>query len=101
MSIKSNLVRAAFAALCLSTFVGAAPQPAQADPYQWCAEYSGRGGGTQLLLPHVQPVPRGDPRLGGTCTLNPFYTGRPIITPQETFVVRAPRRVIYYISEGS
>ena len=45
MSIKSNLVRAAFAALCLSTFVGAAPQPAQADPYQWCAEYGGRGGG--------------------------------------------------------
>ena len=40
MSINSNLVRAAFAAICLSTFVGAAPQPAQADPYRWCADYS-------------------------------------------------------------
>ncbi|MET0671378.1 MAG: DUF3551 domain-containing protein [Xanthobacteraceae bacterium] len=97
MSSKSNLIRAAFAALCLSTFVGAAPQPAQADPYRWCAEYGGRGGGGRncyfLTINQCRAAVSG---VGGTCTPNPFFTGRPIVTPEDTFVVRAPRRVVYY-----
>jgi hypothetical protein len=94
----SNLVRIAFAALCLSTFVGAAPQPAQADPYRWCADYGGRGGGGRncgfITFAQCQAAVSGN---GGFCSPNSFFTGRPIATPEDTFYIRSkPRRVYYY-----
>ena len=96
MSSKSNLIRAAFAALCLSTFVGAAPQPAQADPYRWCADYSTRGGGKNCYFLTFAQCRAAVSGVGGFCSPNPFFTGAPVVTPADTYVVRAPRRVIYY-----
>ena len=82
MSSKSNLIRAAFAALCLSTFVGAAPQPAQADPYRWCAEYGGRGlgGGRNCYFITHEQCRAAVSGVGGSCNINPFYDGRPVVT---------------------
>ena len=92
----SNLVRIAFAALCLSTFIGAAPQPAKADPYRWCADYSTRGGGKNchfLTFAQCQASVSG---VGGFCSPNPFFTGRPVVTPEDTFYVRSKPRRVYY-----
>lgn len=91
----SNLVRIAFAALCFSAFLGAAPEPAKADPYRWCADYAGRGGdgGARncyfYTLAQCRATVSG---VGGYCTPNPFYTGL-WATPGD--VVRAKRRVAY------
>ena len=94
----SNLVRIAFAALCFTTFLGAAPEPAKADPYRWCADYGlGRGGGLGarncyfFTFAQCQATVSG---VGGYCTPNPFYTGRPIVTPEDV-PQRVKRRVIY------
>jgi hypothetical protein len=86
----SHLARIAFAALCFSTVFGATPQPAQADPYRWCAEYSGgRGGGGRncyfMTLNQCRAAISG---VGGTCTPNPFFDGRPIVTPEDGVRVR-------------
>jgi hypothetical protein len=59
--------------------------PATADPYRWCAQYSGRGlGGSSncyfMTLAQCQAAISG---VGGYCSPNPFYTG-----PDE----RRPRR---------
>jgi hypothetical protein len=94
----SNLVRIAFAALCLSTFIGAAPEPAKADPYRWCADYGGRGGGGRNcgFVTHAQCL-AAISGVGGFCSPNPFFTGRAVVTPEDTFYVRSkPRRVYYY-----
>jgi hypothetical protein len=34
--------------------------------------------------------------VGGFCNHNPFYNGLPVVTPPDTYIVRSPRRVIYY-----
>ena len=82
MSSKSNLIRAAFAALCLSTFVGAAPQPAQADPYRWCAQYGSKGARNCYFatLQQCQAAVSGN---GGFCEPNGFYDGRPVGSPDD------------------
>ena len=94
----SNLIRIAFAALCFTMFLGAAPEPAKADPYRWCADYGlGRGGGLGarncyfFTFAQCQATVSG---VGGYCTPNPFYTGRPIVTPEDV-PQRVKRRVIY------
>ncbi len=94
----SNLVRIALAALCLSAFVGATPDTAKADPYPWCAQYTrgGLGGASNCYFKTFAQCQATVHGVGGHCNLNPFYTGRPIVTPPDTYIVRAPRRVIYY-----
>jgi hypothetical protein len=57
----------------------------RADPYRWCAQYTGRGlGGSSncyfMTLAQCQAAVSG---VGGYCRPNPFYTG-----PDE----RRPRR---------
>ena len=52
---------------------------ARADPYRWCADYSGGGlGGARncyfITLEQCRATVSG---AGGTCTPNPFYTGPP------------------------
>ena len=91
-SLKTNLIRAAFAAICLSTFVGAAPQPAKADPYRWCAEYSGggQGGGRNCYFLTIEQFRWAVSGVGGSCNINPFYDGRPVVTPEDG--VRVKRR---------
>jgi hypothetical protein len=78
----------------LSTFVGAAPAPANADPYRWCAEYGGRSGAKNCYFMTWQQCRATVSGVGGFCSPNPFYDGRPIVTPEDG--VRVRRRVVYY-----
>jgi hypothetical protein len=49
---------------------------AKADPYRWCAEYSGgRGGGTNCYFMTIQQCRAAASGNGGFCRPNPFYTG--------------------------
>jgi hypothetical protein len=91
----SSLARIAFAALCLSTLVGAAPEPANADPYRWCAEYSGGrgGGGRNCYFVTWQQCRAAVSGVGGFCSPNPFFDGRAVVTPEDGPRVR--RRVYY------
>ena len=94
----SNLVRIAFAALCFTTFLGAAPEPAKAAA---APEAIVRAPAIRIGLgarncyfftfAQCQATVSG---VGGYCTPNPFYTGRPIVTPEDV-PLRVKRRVIY------
>ena len=57
---------------------------AEADPYRWCAEYGGRGGGGTncyfMTLGQCRATISG---VGGFCRPNPFYNGRPVTTPED------------------
>lgn len=94
----SNLARFALAALCLSAFVSATPDTAKADPYPWCAQYhgSGLGGASNCYFKTFQQCRAAVSGVGGHCNHNPFYTGLSVVTPPDTYIVRVPRRVIYY-----
>ncbi len=49
---------------------------AKADPYRWCANYSGRGGGgTNCYFMTLGQCRAAISGVGGICTQNPFYTG--------------------------
>jgi hypothetical protein len=52
-------------------------QPAQADPYRWCAEYGGffGGGGTNCYFTTWQQCQAAISGVGGYCRRNTFYTG--------------------------
>lgn len=60
---------------------------AAASPYKWCAQYSGRGGGSSncgfVTLAQCRATVSG---VGGICAQNQFYTG------DETPVRRARKR---------
>jgi hypothetical protein len=56
------------------------PSAGHADPYRWCAEYSGGrdgGGGTNCGFVTLEQCRATISGIGGLCTLNPFYDGRP------------------------
>lgn len=56
--------------------IGIASQPAQADPYRWCAEYGGgRGGGTNCYFVTLQQCEASVSGNGGFCRPNGFYDG--------------------------
>jgi hypothetical protein len=57
--------------------VGLLSQPAQADPYRWCAQYGGgrSGGGTNCYFMTLQQCRAAISGNGGFCRPNPFYTG--------------------------
>jgi hypothetical protein len=70
-----------------------AASEAGADPYKWCALYNaGRGGGAQncyfVTWEQCQAAVSG---VGGFCTENQFYDGRPVRTPEERAPVRRKR----------
>jgi Protein of unknown function (DUF3551) len=68
-------MRIAFAALALLA-AGAAFDDAKADPYCWCAHYSGNGSNCYFMsLEQGRWAVSG---VGGSCGLNPFYDGVPI-----------------------
>ncbi len=48
---------------------------AHADPYKWCAEYGGRGGGTNCYFRNLQQCRAAISGNGGFCRPNTFYTG--------------------------
>jgi hypothetical protein len=67
-----------------------ATNTANADPYRWCAQYTGRGlGGSSncyfMTLAQCQAAVSG---VGGFCRPNPYYTG-----PEEKRPRRSKRRV--------
>ena len=52
------------------------PLPGHADPYQWCAVYSGRDGGARNCGFHTLEQCRATVSgIGGFCEHNQFYTG--------------------------
>ena len=71
--------------------MGLLSQPAQADPYPWCAQYGGRSGGATncyfMTLAQCRAAVSG---VGGFCRQNTFYDGRPVRTPED--YAYAPRR---------
>jgi hypothetical protein len=76
-------MRVAVAAL-LSLIACAAAAPAQADPYRWCAQYAGYGGGGvescyYVTLEQCRASVSG---IGGWCRESPWYDGRPVPTDQ-------------------
>ena len=55
---------------------------AQADPYRWCAEYTGgRGGGTNCGFVTWQQCMATVSGIGGFCRENLFYDGIPFGEP--------------------
>jgi hypothetical protein len=69
------------ATLIVASAVDGARSPAQADPYRWCAQYSGRGATNCgfVTLEQCQWALSGN---GGFCVPNTFYDGRPVVTPE-------------------
>ena len=86
-------MRLAFA-LSFSLMALAATNSAQADPYRWCAVYSGGGedgGGSNCYFMTLEQCRATVSGMGGFCTPNNFYDGRPVTTPGE-FVGRRKKR---------
>jgi hypothetical protein len=73
------LVTAAFAAgglLLPGLGAGTAQAQVKADPYRWCADFGGRGGGgTSCYYTSFEQCRRELVGRGGFCRPNPFYTG--------------------------
>jgi len=59
---------------------GSFAEPAKADPYRWCAVYSGggHGGGTNCYFVTLRQCQETVSGIGGFCRPNPFYTGRKV-----------------------
>jgi hypothetical protein len=63
---------------------------ARADPYRWCAEYSGGdfgGGSTSCYFWTWEQCMAAVSGVGGFCRVNTFFDGRPVTTPEDS-----PRR---------
>ena len=64
------------AATLLLLAAGAAFDAANADPYRWCAPYSGNGGnGSICYFISLEQCRWAVSGVGGSCGLNPFYSG--------------------------
>lgn len=71
--------------------VGAAADPARADPYRWCAVYGGNdGGGSSCSFITLEQCRSAVSGLGGFCEPNQFYDGRPVVTPEDLPVRSRP-----------
>jgi len=79
--------------LLAGTIVAAAavvlmPAAGKADPYKWCAVYSGdMDGGTNCGFVTIEQCRATVSGIGGFCNPNPFYTG-----PAERPAKRARKR---------
>lgn len=67
-------MRLALAAIAL-LIAGSVMDSAKADPYRWCAQYTGRPGGTNCYFMTLQQCQATVSGIGGYCRPNPFYTG--------------------------
>ena len=77
-------------ATLVSLTVAAAASTASADPYRWCAEYGGGemgSGGTNCYFMTIEQCRAAIAGMGGFCSPNQFYDGRPVVTPEDA----APR----------
>ena len=72
----------------LAAFALLEPTASHADPYKWCAQYSGLGGGGRncgfVTLEQCRATVSG---MGGFCEINTFYTGPEV-------PVRRPKRAV-------
>jgi hypothetical protein len=73
--------------LAFAAFVSATVESANADPYRWCAHYSGELSASNCWFMTIEQCRATVSGVGGYCGPNPFYDGRPIGQEQ-----RAPRR---------
>ena len=64
-------------AILVTLIAGSLIDSAKADPYRWCAQYSGsgRGGGTNCYFMTLGQCQAAVSGVGGFCRPNPFYTG--------------------------
>jgi hypothetical protein len=65
--------------------IGSFADKAKADPYRWCADYSGGGfgGGTNCYFMTIEQCRAAVSGVGGFCRPNGFYDGRPVVTPED------------------
>lgn len=72
-------------AILFVAFTGSLIETAKADPYRWCAEYSGGfgGGGTNCYFLTLEQCRAAVSGVGGFCRPNNFYDGRPVGTPED------------------
>ena len=85
-----RIALAAFVMLALAS----AADSARADPYRWCAEYSGGdfgAGSTSCYFWTWEQCMAAVSGVGGFCRVNPFFDGKPVVTPEDG-PARAPRR---------
>lgn len=71
------------AAVLLTVFVGGSNTPAHADPYRWCAQYSGKSGATNCYFVTLEQCRATVSGVGGFCVPNNYYDGRPVTTPED------------------
>ena len=55
--------------------LGLAAEHAVADQYAWCAEYSGRSGGSNCYFVTLAQCQAAVSGVGGFCRPSPWYTG--------------------------
>lgn len=65
---------------------GAAADTARADQYAWCAIMGGGrdGGATNCYFVTLAQCKAAVSGVGGFCMASPYYTGRPVVTPEQT-----------------
>ena len=61
---------------------------AKADPYRWCAQYTLRGGASNCYFMTIEQCRASVSGVGGMCSPNPFYDGRPVVTPEDRVRVK-------------
>jgi len=59
----------------LAAFAILAPATGHADPYRWCAQYDGDGGGNNCGFVTFEQCRANVSGIGGFCVPNQFYTG--------------------------
>ena len=90
MVSRSKICRGMLGTFAVASLLGLlstlTARPVKADPYRWCAYYSGRGGGgTNCGFVTFQQCQATISGIGGVCSPNPHYTGSAYAGP--------PRRV--------
>jgi hypothetical protein len=78
-------MRIALASLAL-LMIGALGDGARADPYRWCAVYSGGatgGGCSSCYFWTIEQCRAAVSGVGGFCAQNNFYDGKPVLTPED------------------
>ena len=85
MRIAGRMIVVAGALAGAFLMLPAAPQQAKADPYRWCAIYSGESGGASncgfVTWEQCRATILG---MGGFCEPNQFYDGKPFDQAQPT-----------------
>jgi hypothetical protein len=79
METNMRIALAAFALLA----AGSLFDTAKADPYPWCAEYTGGGlgGSSNCYFMTIEQCRATVSGVGGFCSPNPFYTGPSVARP--------------------